>query len=271
VPPTLRIALIGLGSAGRRTAELVAAGEAGNAAVVGALVRRPEVYAATAARLGVPLVPSIDDLLALEPDVVVELGGHAALRDYGETVLRAGATLLTLSAGALADDAFRDRLFAAAASSGARIVLPSGAIAGLDAIESARPMGLERVRHVVRKPPKSLFDDPSRVAEVMSRGEAQTLYEGPAREGVRRFPANVNVVAMVCMAGLGFDRTTTVVIADPSVEHNTHEVTAEGAFGRIEVRVQNVPSPDNPKTGLIVAGSVVRALKRLDAPMNLGG
>jgi aspartate dehydrogenase len=150
-------------------------------------------------------------------------------------------------------------------------VLPSGAIAGLDAIESARPMGLERVRHVVRKPPKSLFDDPLRVAEVMLRTEAETLYDGPAREGVKRFPANVNVVAMVCMAGLGFDRTTTVVIADPNVEHNTHEVTAEGAFGRIEIRVQNVPSQDNPKTGLIVAGSVVRALRRLTASVNLGG
>jgi aspartate dehydrogenase len=267
----MRVALIGLGSAGRRTAELVAAGEGGDAIVIGALVRRPEAHAETASRLGIPLVRSIDELLVFGPDVVAELGGHAALTAYGETVLRSGTTLLTLSAGALADDDFRERLLAAAATSGARLVLPSGAIAGLDALESARPMGLDRVRHVVRKPPKSLFDDPERVAAVMARGEAETLYEGPAREGVRRFPANVNVVAMVCMAGLGFDRTTTVVIADPAVEHNTHEVTAEGAFGRIEVRVQNVPSPDNPKTGLIVAGSVVRALKRLDAAVNLGG
>ena len=142
--------------------------------VIGALVRRPEAYAETASRLGIPLIGSIDELLALGPDVVVELGGHAALTAYGEAVLRAGATLLTLSAGALADDEFRERLFAAAAldpaggSSNARLVLPSGAIAGLDAIESARPMGLERVRHVVRKPPKSLFDDPARVAEVMA-------------------------------------------------------------------------------------------------------
>src|SRR3954454_6600851 len=262
----LRIALIGLGSTGRRTAEMVGAGECGDAAVIGALVRRREAYADTAARLGIPLVTSIDELLALEPGVVVELGGHAALIAYGETVLRTGTTLLSLSAGALADEEFRERLLAAGASSGARLVLPSGAIAGLDAIESARPMGLERVRHVVRKPPKSLFDDPLRIGDVVAYGEPVTLYEGPAREGVRRFPANVNVVAMVCMAGLGFDRTTTVVIADPSVEHNTHEVTAEGAFGRIEIRVQNVPSPDNPKTGLIVAGSVVRALRRLTAP-----
>src|SRR3954462_13085891 len=105
---TRRIALIGLGSAGRRTAELIAAGEAGDAALGGALVRRPDAYEATAARLGLRLVTSIEDLLALPPDAGVELAGHAALTAYGETILRSGATLLTLSAGALADDAFRE-------------------------------------------------------------------------------------------------------------------------------------------------------------------
>lgn len=106
---------------------------------------------------------------------------------------------------------------------------------------------------------------------MVAGGSPRELYRGPAREATRRFPQNVNVVAMVSLAGIGMDRTEAVVIADPAVEHNTHEVLVEGPFGSIEVRVRNVPSPDNPRTGLIVAGSLARILRRLRATMLVGG
>jgi aspartate dehydrogenase len=263
----MRVGLIGFGAIGRRVAELIGAGSIKNAEICAVLVRDPTRHEGVSR----PLVGSLEELFAASPDVVVEVAGHEALASYGEQVLRRGLTLVTTSAGVLADDAFRSRLIQVAVESGGRLVLPSGAIAGLDGIESAISTGLERVRHVVRKPPNALFDDPERVREVMAAGVPVTLFEGPAAEAVRLFPQNVNVVAMVSLAGLGFDRTTALVIADPAVTHNTHEVTAEGVFGRVSVKVENVPSPENPKTGLIVAGSVVRALRRLSDAVNVGG
>ena len=265
-----RIGIIGFGASGRGAAELIRAGEAGDVEICGVLVRHPEHYSEFAAQ-GWRFTASLDELLAGNPSVVVELAGHQALAAYGETILRRGIMLLTISAGLLGDEAALAGLLAAAAEGGARLILPSGAIGGLDAIESAAVLGIDRVRHVVRKPPRSLLDDPVDVAALMASGEARVLYEGPAREATRRFPQNVNVVAMVSLAGIGFDRTTVAVVADPRVDHNTHEVTAEGPFGSIQLRIQNVPSEANPKTGMIVAGSIIRALRRLDAPVLLGG
>jgi aspartate dehydrogenase len=179
-------------------------------------------------------------------------------------------TLVTISAGALADEALLARLEAAARECGARIIVPSGAIAGLDGIESAAALGIDSVTHIVRKPPIALLPA-DEAAAVVASGEPRELYRGPARESVARFPANVNVVAAVSLAGIGLDRTQAVVIADPALRHNTHEVIAEGSFGRIRVQVENVPSPQNPKTGVLTAGSILRVLRRLDATLSVGG
>ena len=266
----LRIGLIGFGACGRAVAGMLADGRGGPVDVVAVLVRDLTRYRATDSDGSIPFVASIDQLLAERPDVVVEVAGHDALAAYGERILGSGQILMTLSSGLLADDAMRERLLEAAARGGGRLILPSGAIAGLDAIESAVFLGIDRATHVVRKPPLALLP-PDEAAAVATSGVPRELYRGPAREAARRFPSNVNVVALVALAGVGMDATQAVVIADPSVERNTHEVTVEGPFGSIEVRVRNVPDPNQPKTGLIVAGSVVRAIRRLAAQPLIGG
>lgn len=266
----LRIGLVGFGACGRAVAGMLADGRGGPAEVVAVLVQDIGRYRAADADGSIPFVASLDDLLAERPDVVVEVAGHDALAAYGERILDSGHVLMTLSSGLLADDAIRERLLDAVTRGGGRLILPSGAIAGLDAIESAAFIGIERAVHVVRKPPLALLP-PEEAAAVSASGVPRELYRGPAREAARRFPANVNVVALVALAGVGMDATEAVVIADPSVERNTHEVTVEGPFGSIEVRVRNVPDPSQPKTGLIVAGSVVRAIRRLAAQPLIGG
>lgn len=261
----LRVALVGFGSVGRPVSRAILDGEVGPAVLTGILRVNP---AAGGTPAGVPVVATVDALLATSPDVVVETGGHAALRACGEAVLRSGRDLMTISVGALADDALLLALTRAAEASGARLLVPSGAIAGLDMLGSARLAGLRRVRHTVRKPPAALLP-PDEAAEVVASGQPRELYEGVAREAARRFPENVNVVAAVSLAGIGMDRTIARVVADPTVTHNTHEVEAEGDFGTVRIEVRNVPGP-NPKTGRIVAPSVIRALQRLRANVLLG-
>ena len=264
-PVAQRVGLIGFGAIGRDLAALIDDGTAGDSALVGVLVRDPGRYAAEA---GIRFVTSVGELCQSHPDVVVEAAGGQALRTYGPDVVAAGVDLLLVSVGALGDDGFRAALVDGAASSGARVLVPSGAIAGLDAIASAAVLGLDRVRHTVRKPPIALLDDDEAQA-VVDAGEPRELYVGPAREAAIRFPANVNVVAAVSLAGIGFDRTEARVIADPNVERNTHEVEAEGAFGRLYVRMENIPG-SNPKTGRIVAPSLARALRDRSAAFVVG-
>lgn len=255
---TLRVGLIGLGAIGGGVLRLLTPED--DIKVVGALVRRLDRDSA------VPLWQSVEQLLEAKPDVVVEAAGHEALRCYGPRVLRAGVDLVLLAVGALADAELEAELRAAAKAGGSRAVVASGAIGGLDALSSAAVGGLEQVTHTTRKPARALLN----AEEAASLREPKELFRGCAREGVLRFPENINVAAAVSLAGIGLDRTEVCVIADPYLERNTHEVVAHGTFGELRFQIRGIPSDDNPRTGRIVAMSVVRTLRRLRAPLVIG-
>jgi aspartate dehydrogenase len=122
--------------------------------------------------------------------------------------------------------------------------------------------------HSVRKPPRGLLPIEG-AAEVERLGQPRELYRGPAREAALRFPENVNVAAAISLAGLGLDRTTVRIVADPTVVRNTHEIEARGNFGELRVVLQNIPS-ENPKTGRLTAMSMIKALRNLTAPVVVG-
>lgn len=258
----MRVGLIGLGAIGRAVARLLASEAASEVAVVGALVRDP---ARPRQGVGFPVVASAGGLLALEPELVIECGGHAALAMHGPAILRAGRDLVAVSVGALALPETHDALLEATCGGG-RIVVASGAIGALDAISSATLGGLERVTHTTRKPPRSLLD----AGEADALTEAREIFRGSAREGALRFPESINVAAAVSLAGIGLDRTEVCVIADPAVTRNHHEVVAEGAFGKLRFAIENIPSDENPRTGRLVAASVVRTVLRRRAALVVG-
>ena len=265
----LRVGLIGLGAVGRRLAEAVVAGEAGRCELVAVLVRTPDKIP-TDVRNGVGCLVTNDaaDFLATGMDLVVEVAGHDALKAYAEDVLRQGKDLLVISVGAFADAAFQERVWRAAHDRGRRVYLATGAIAGLDAIASGAVGGLESVTHSVRKPPRGLLP-PDEAAVVERSGQPRELYAGPAREAALRFPENVNVAAAISLAGLGLDKTTVRVVADPTVERNTHEIEARGEFGELRIVLRNIPT-ENPKTGRLTAMSMIKALRNLTAPVVVG-
>ncbi|HET8628365.1 MAG TPA: aspartate dehydrogenase [Thermomicrobiales bacterium] len=259
----LRVGLIGYGAIGQGVARLLRERGDADLALVAALVRdaaRPRPAPAP------PVVATLEALLAARPEVVVEAGGHAALRAHGPGVLRAGCDLLLLSVGALAEPGVEEALVAAARAGGSRARVVSGAIGALDALAAAAVGGLTRVTHTARKPPLALLD-PAEAARLTAPRE---LFRGSAREGALRFPESINVAAAVALAGLGLDRTEVRVIADPAVRRNEHEVEAEGAFGTLRFAISGVPSAENRRTGRLVAMSVVHALRRRRAPLAIG-
>lgn len=266
----MRVGLIGFGAVGRRLAEAIVAGEAGRVALVAVLVRTPEKIP-TDVRSGVGCLITNDaaDFLATQIDLVIEVAGHDALKAYAEDVLRQGKDLLLISVGAFADAAFQERVWRTAHDRGRRVYLATGAIAGLDAIASGAVGGLESVTHFVRKPPRGLLS-PEEAAEVERAGQPRELYAGPAREAALRFPESVNVTAAVSLAGIGFDRTLVRVIADPAVDRNVHQVEAEGDFGLLRFEIRNVPSESNPRTGRIVAMSIISTLRQPGLPLSIG-
>ena len=231
----LRVGLIGFGAIGRRLADAIVSGDAGRCGPSPCWSVAPSaVDPETVTRLGCAVTGDAADFLATRLDLVIEVAGHDALKAYAEDILRQGKDLLLISVGALADPHFEKRLYRAAHDYGRRVYLATGAIAGLDAISAAAVGGLESVTHSVRKPPAGLLP-PEEVEAAKASGVPRVLYEGPAREAALRFPENVNVAAAVSLAGLGLDRTTVRVVADPTVIRNTHEIDVKGEFGELKM------------------------------------
>jgi aspartate dehydrogenase len=198
---------------------------------------------------------------------VVELAGHAALRCHGPQVLRAGIDLIVVSVGALADPDVEVAIVEAARAGSSRVIVASGAIGALDAIAAAAVCGgLTRVTQTTRKPARALLE-PAEAAKLV---EPRELFRGSAREGALRFPESINVAAAVSLAGIGLDRTEVRVIADPNVDRNSHEVVAQGDFGDLRFEIRNIPTDANPRTGRLVAMSIVHALRQRHAIVVVG-
>lgn len=256
-----RVGFIGLGTIGQGVVHLLEERGIDSIKIIAALVRDP----GRARSVDIPLVATLDQLLALKPDVVVEIAGHDGLREHGPATLRAGFNLIAVSVGVLAHDDVHQALLDAAEEGGTRMKVASGAIGALDAIAAARLGGLERVTHTVRKPPTTLFGPDSAPLSA-----PQTVFSGFAREAAIKYPESVNVTAAVSLAGVGLDETRVEIIADPAVTRNQHEISAEGTFGTLRFEVRGIPTDENPRTGRLVAMSILSTLLEERTPIYVG-
>ncbi len=265
----IRVGVIGYGTACRDLCDTLDSGGLPGCELVSVLVRSPDKYADSpvAARLAA----DSEQFLASRPDVVVEGAGHAAVKQVGPAALAAGADLVLSSVGALGDASLYEELRELAVRHGRRIYLASCAIAGLDRIAAASEDGLETVRLTTRKPVKAWRGTyAEEKVDLDTVTEPVTVFRGSARDSSRLFPESVNVSAALSLAGIGFDRTEVEVVVDPTIERNYHEVFAAGKFGQMTLQVQNTPSPNNPKTGYIVAMSLRKVLRGLSSPFQVG-
>jgi len=208
--------------------------------------------------------------LASVSDVVVECAPASVFNQVAEPAIRMGKTLISVSVGGLLENW---HLVELARATGARINVPSGAVLGLDAVRAAGLGNIKQVTIVTRKPPAGLVGAPhieKQKINLDSVDQPLKVFEGSAKDGVKAFPANVNVAAALGLAGIGPDRTWLEVWADPLVNRNTHSITVESDSARCELKIENVPTDENPRTGRIVVLSVLAALKRLVDPLTVG-
>lgn len=253
----LRIALVGCGAIGSAVLELLA----DDAALQVAAVVVPE-EGLDAARRAAPRAQAASAVPAEGIDLVVETAGHAAIEQHVLPALARGVPCVVASVGALSAPGLAERLEAAARAGRTQVQLIAGAIGAIDALAAARIGGLARVRYTGRKPPEAWRGTPAEEGrDLGALAEATVIFEGSAREAALRYPKNANVAATVSLAGLGLDRTTVRLIADPAVAENVHTVEAEGAFGHFELTMRNKPLAANPKTSALTVYSAVRALR----------
>lgn len=263
-----RVAIAGLGAIGKAVARKLDEGVAGlTLSVVAA--RDPagaEAFLETLSRR--PAVVALD-VLAGHADIVVECAPAQLLVAIAEPVLKAGKKLVVLSVGALLSN---PQLGQIADRCNAQILVPTGALIGLDAVLAAAEGKIQSVRMVTRKPVKALAGAPFLVEHGIGLDDLREplkIFSGTAREAARGFPANLNIAAALSLAGIGPDRTLVEVWADPSVTRNTHRIEVESDSASFSMTIENIAS-ENPRTGRITAQSVVALLRKLTSPIRVG-
>lgn len=204
-------------------------------------------------------------LVAAPLDLIVEAASQDALRNNALTILQNKKDLMIMSVGALLDESILDIILDGCQDFKKSVYLPSGAILGLDGIRAAKDE-LELVTLVTTKNPKALkgakFFETSDI-DIDKITKPTTLYDGIAKEAVRLFPANINVAALLSLAGLGSEKTKVRIVADPNTNKNTHEILAQGKFGKFSIKVENVPSESNPKTSRLAVLSAIECLRAI--------
>lgn len=256
---TRKIAYIGFGSIGQDVARMIAE-EARFPCVQLALVREGSSSLENLPNYIMPMF-SFHKMLACKPDIVVEVASQEAVNQYAVSCLTYGFPFLVSSTGALADPSQREKMLAAAERGNSKIIVPSGAIAGLDYIQAISRMDDAQVIYESRKPVQAW------VQELQALGhkpealkESLVLYQGNAQEAALKYPKNLNVAATLALAGLGMERTQVRVVVDPQSQVNQHIIEVQSGVGKMRMELSNEPSPSNPKTSWVVAQSVTATI-----------
>ena len=264
----LRVAIAGLGPIGKGAAEALDQGIDGlSLAVVS--VQNPEKHHNWLGTLKKPPPVLPIDALSDAADIVIECAPAKLLRSIVAPFVEKGKTAIVLSAGALLDN---EDLIDLAKQNGGQIVVPTGALIGLDAVTAAAVGNIHSVRMVTRKPVQGLAGAPFLIEhniDIATIKEPLKIFDGTAREAAKGFPANLNVAVALSLAGIGPDRTRLEIWADPALTRNVHRVEVDSDSARFSMSIENIPS-DNPKTGRITALSVIALLRKQRAALRVG-
>lgn len=258
----LNVGIIGFGGIARTVIGVLADEGRDRIRLTGVLVRHGgSSSAGSGDSPHVGIFTDLGALLEQRPDLIVECAGHDAVREHAERILAVGIDLIVISIGALADEALYERVRAAARQGGSSLILPAGAVGGIDALSALRLAGLTSVCYRSRKPPRAWAGTPAeKNANLDALEQATCVYRGNAREAALLFPKNSNVAATVALAGIGFEKTQVELIADPTLTDNRHEIEAHGPAGSFHIRLTGQPLASSPRTSALAAYSVARSI-----------
>lgn len=255
-----RIGLLGIGAIGRDVVDCLAAQNKDREFFV---LRRSDDP------LNLPRVHqlrSIEELIAAHPDIVVEAAGHHALEHYVPALLRAGMPVVAASVGPLVQEngqgLIADVLQKVAQDHHARLILPAGAIGGLDYIGAVAHLPDLRIVYTSRKPPAAWADELAAMSiDPGSLKAEHVLLEGSVSQAAARYPRNLNVAATLALACGRIGVVSVRVVVDPAARGNTHEIFCESSAGSARFEFINAPAPSNPKTSMVTALSLAHCVE----------
>lgn len=265
----LNVGIAGLGAIGLHLARALDAGVQGLRLVAVAARDHAKAQRSLAGFRDPPAVVGLAEL-AERADVVVEAAPAAVFEGVARAAIAHGRVFMPASVGALLP---RMHLVEEARRTGARIIVPTGALLGLDAVRAAAEGPVASVTIETRKPPRGLAGAPyleRHGIDVTAIAAPTRVFQGNAFDAAQGFPANVNVAAALALAGVGPERTRVEIWADPGVTRNMHTIRVEADAARLTMTIENVPSEENPRTGCITPLSILACLRGLTSTLKVG-
>ncbi|NLK20046.1 MAG: aspartate dehydrogenase [Synergistaceae bacterium] len=271
----MRAAILGCGVIGKFVADHLIDGAVPGCELAAVYLRSPQSRGREYLESkNIPWVTSLEELMKFSPDVIVEASTHDTVVAMGPEILARGVDFIPLSLGAFVDPGLMETMTEAAAKGGSMLHIPSGGIGALDALQTAVLGGVEKVTMTTRKYSTTWKGIPAvdeLGVDLDNLKEPLLLFEGPARECMKKYPQSINIGAALSIAGIGFDRTIIKIYADPGVkEFNTHEIKWEGPAGKVTVLFENTPVPENPKTTYQACLSTLLVLRNMTGRRVIG-
>ena len=266
---SIDVAIVGLGAIGQTLVRVLAGGAVPGVALAGVAVRDQAKGEAILRSFGIDVPICDSGRLPQIADYIVECAPAAVFDQVVRPLLDAGKRVIALSVGAILS---HPDLIDLARTRGGQIIVPTGALLGLDAVCAAAEGKIESVTMVTRKPIAGLLGAPYLIEnniDISKLTDSKLVFRGSAREAAKGFPANLNVAVALSLAGIGPDKTTLEIWADPTVTRNIHRIVVKSDSSSIDMTIENIPS-ENPKTGRITALSVIALLRKLTAPVRVG-
>jgi aspartate dehydrogenase len=267
--PKKTIGLMGCGTIGTPLAMAIDSGRVDNASLSGLfdIVDENSRNLKTKLKSTPHVYHNFDRFVDSPADIIIEAASQQAVKNFAKRIIESRKDVMVMSVGALADTLFLAELLQLTPirNGHSKIYVPSGAIAGIDAIRSVRHIA-DSISLTTKKSPKALAGAPFftiRNVSLDNITKVTEIYEGPAVEAVKLFPANVNVAAVLSLAGIGVEKTMVRILADPEATTNQHEIVATGSFGEIKISVNNVTAPGNPKTSFLAVLSAIECLRSI--------
>lgn len=255
----LAVGIAGIGNIGTEVARWLAASAPRSLRLAAVAGRDPRATGARLAALGIEAAPVPLEALAGRCDIVVDCLAPEAAASLLETCIDGGGTVVEINVGVLL---LEPQWIERARKAGTQLLVPSGAVAGVDGLRAAAMGHIERVRIRTSKPPAGL--------DAAGTTVATRVFAGAAREAVAAWPRNMNISATLALAGIGGERTEVEIWTDPALERNVHEVEIESDSTRLSIRLENLPGASNPRSSAITAHSVCATLAGMVDPVRIG-
>ncbi len=262
----LKIGIIGCGAIGMKTAEYIASDLGDKAEIVGLYDKDAAKLSALKATVGHKILTDLTQILD-EADLIIEAASKDAVRELLPEIVKRGKDFIVISIGAFV---VYPELLEMTKQCQGNIYLPSGAIIGIDGLNSLRFGTIKTLTLTTAKPPRSLqgAKTPDGV-EVDSLKEEKILFEGDITQAVKLFPRNINVAATIFMASR-YQQIKVIVKVNPALERNTHRIEIDADEAKMRIEVENIPSKDNPRTSYLTILSIKSILQRITSNLKIG-